>query len=406
MHRRPFLAALLATAANGFTPLPATGQSSRRATGYIRTNWSRDPFSLGSYSFIAKGARKRQTRDLARPIADRIFFAGEATHPDYNSTVHAAYESGQYAADAVSETQANRIAVIGAGVSGLAAARQLADAGKAVTVLEGRDRIGGRIWTDNRLGTPMDLGASWIHGTTGNPIARLTRSARIKTKVTGYDYVIRGPGGQRIRDRDAPDWLDEVSEIQQGFGAGSDEINMRAYAKDLDYDGDEVIFPGGYGQILPGLAAGLDVRLGRTATKISLSGDGVSITSAQGGADRYDAVIVTVPLGVLKAGKIAFDPPLPAAKQQAIQQLGMGLLDKVYLKYDEVFWDKDATWILTPQNGLPAGQFNQWLNLYPFTGAPIILAFNGAGPARQLAKLPDAKIVETAQRVLQETYPA
>ena len=56
-----------------------------------------------------------------------------------------------------------------------------------------------------------------------------------------------------------------------------------------------------------------------------------------------DRVIVTVPLGVLKAGTIAFDPPLPEEKQQAIERLGFGLLDKVVLKFDQPFWpDNDV----------------------------------------------------------------
>ncbi|MCV6591527.1 MAG: FAD-dependent oxidoreductase, partial [Silicimonas sp.] len=174
MDRRVLLQGAVATAALGVTPLQARGR--RRATGYLRTNWSRDPFSYGSYSYFAKGARRAQARDLAEPVGGRLFFAGEATHPDYNSTVHAAYESGLFAAQAVSGTEARRIAVIGAGASGLAAASALAGQGREVQVLEARGRIGGRIWTDSRLGMPLDLGASWIHGTSGNPLTALANS--------------------------------------------------------------------------------------------------------------------------------------------------------------------------------------------------------------------------------------
>ncbi len=56
------------------------------------------------------------------------------------------------------------VLVIGAGFSGLKAARDLSDAGATVTVLEGRDRIGGRVWSDRSLGVACDMGASWIHG--------------------------------------------------------------------------------------------------------------------------------------------------------------------------------------------------------------------------------------------------
>src|SRR5258707_15664788 len=64
-----------------------------------------------------------------------------------------------------------RVIVVGAGMAGLVAARLLHDSGFAVTVLEARDRLGGRTWTDDSLGAPLDLGGSWVHGIDGNPLA-------------------------------------------------------------------------------------------------------------------------------------------------------------------------------------------------------------------------------------------
>lgn len=74
-----------------------------------------------------------------------------------------------------------RVLVVGAGIAGLAAAQRLLQAGAQVTVLEARDRIGGRIWTSQQWpDAPMDLGASWIHGTEGNPLTDLARQAGAK----------------------------------------------------------------------------------------------------------------------------------------------------------------------------------------------------------------------------------
>src|SRR4030095_12987313 len=67
--------------------------------------------------------------------------------------------------------KAERVIVVGAGMAGLVAARLLHDSGFAVTVLEARKRIGGRTWTDDSLGAPLDLGGSWVHGVDGNPLA-------------------------------------------------------------------------------------------------------------------------------------------------------------------------------------------------------------------------------------------
>ena len=66
--------------------------------------------------------------------------------------------------------------VIGAGVAGLAAARKLHAAHRRVVVLEARDRIGGRIWTDRSSpDAPVELGAQWIHGIKGNPLVQCNR---------------------------------------------------------------------------------------------------------------------------------------------------------------------------------------------------------------------------------------
>jgi monoamine oxidase len=402
MHRRQILS--LATAAL-LTPGTAIAQHARQPIGYLRTNWSRDPFALGAYSYIARGASRADTDALRRPVANRLFFAGEATHPDYNSTVHAAYESGLMVADSVADTRAETVAVIGAGISGLTAARTLRDMGLDVTVFEARNRIGGRIWTDSSLGTPLDLGASWLHGDDGNPLVQLAKKEKMRSIVTDDDYVLRGAGGRRLRDRDVPDWFEDVVTIQQEYGASPTEINWDAYEDDPDYDGDDLLFPNGYAQILGPADSDLDIRLGTELRRVTLESDSVALATADAALGRFDAVVITVPLGVLKAGRIAFAPALPDEKQTAINRLGFGLLDKLYLQFEDVFWESDATWILTPETGLPPGQFNQWLNLAPVLDEPILLAFNGAGPARDLSGLSDDALVARALQVLDAAYP-
>src|SRR5262245_51898838 len=92
-----------------------------------------------------------------------------------------------------------RVVVVGAGVAGLAAAGALQTAGRKVVVLEGRDRIGGRVVTSRAWpDVPCDLGASWIQGTKKNPIARLVEAWGIETKATDPDEatVFRADGKQ------------------------------------------------------------------------------------------------------------------------------------------------------------------------------------------------------------------
>jgi phytoene dehydrogenase-like protein len=85
--------------------------------------------------------------------------------------------------------QSREVSVIGAGIAGLTAARDLAIDGYDVAILEARERIGGRIWTSHGLGLPADLGASWIHGFEDNPIERLARRHDIAIVRTNISSV-------------------------------------------------------------------------------------------------------------------------------------------------------------------------------------------------------------------------
>src|SRR5437762_11935991 len=81
-----------------------------------------------------------------------------------------------------------RILVLGAGIAGLAAARALSQLGYEVTILEARDRIGGRCWTVD----DVDLGAQWIHSTEGNPVSTLARELGLSTLFVGGDSTYLG----------------------------------------------------------------------------------------------------------------------------------------------------------------------------------------------------------------------
>ena len=95
MKRREFIRIASAGSILSFMPLQGKSVGNIQLKGYLRTNWSEDPFAYGSYSYFANGSNRSDSRALVKPLEDRVFFAGEACHPKYNSTVHAAYESGQ-----------------------------------------------------------------------------------------------------------------------------------------------------------------------------------------------------------------------------------------------------------------------------------------------------------------------
>ena len=411
MNRRQFATMMAMTPMLGFANWQGTSPTPTPSplVGFARTNWSQDPFSYGAYSYFAKGSGDSDRQILAKPINNRVFFAGEALNPNYQSSVHAAFESGLSVADSLINTSHKKIAIIGAGISGLGAAQKLAKVGKKVTVFEGRDRIGGRILTDRSLGVAVDLGATWIQSPDGNPITKLADQLKLPRIPTDDDSVIRGKNGRKIWSIFAPNWLLELSSSTP-TGTELDKLNLDETGKQFNkygygYKGRDVKFPNGYDQILPTLKGDYQLELNRTIKHIEYHNEGVAIHTGEQTLGQFDAVIVTVPLGVLKKQVIEFRPALPEGKQQAIARMGMGTLDKLYLKFEEVFWDKDATVILTPDTGLPQGQFNYSVNFAKYLGEPIIMGFNAGESAHALSQLSNQDMVAKALTALTAAYP-
>jgi monoamine oxidase len=341
------------------------------------------------------------------------------------------------------------VLVIGAGVAGLAAARALADAGVAVQVIEGRDRSGGRVWTSRAWpGLPMDLGASWIHGIDGgNPItgpaeqagARLVRTDADSSVVYGSSGLPLSPQqedalastGETVSD--ALSQAQEVdpdqsvrSAVQRALGPGlnpatqaqvdfvvssSIEAEYAGAATALsahwfdsvdDFPGPDALLPDGYDAVPGLLAAGLPVTTGAVVTEVGWGDGGVDVVTSAG-RFRGSHAVVTVPLGVLQSGSIGFRPELPAVIRSAIAALGSGVLNKVILRFDEVFWDDDVDWIEhIPSLGQP--QWTQWVNLARPTGQPVLLAFAAGDLGRQVDGWADGQVVASAMAALRSMF--
>ncbi len=452
MDRRRFLTAAAATAVlaacsddsdtepDAVVPKAVAGGIAAATLGAaLVTRWHQDPFSFGSYSYLAPGSTSADREALGASVRDRLYFAGEAASVDFAATVHGALLSGRSAAEEIIDTfdTPASIIIVGAGAAGLGAARALTDAGFDVTVVEGRDRIGGRVHTDTSLGVPLELGAGWIHGSDGNPLTKLAEEFDVPLLGTDPDkMVIYGADGSEVDD-DTVDELEAALEdldfdeatvgetitaaledldpddarigrylatsiIEHEEAADIDSLSPASLEAGEEFDGEDKVMPGGYIGILAPLADGIDVQLGRTVNYIGETAEGVEVEFADEATMTADAVLVTVPLGVLKAGVIEFEPPLPDDKLAAIDRLGMGVLDRVVLQYDKLFWDDDAE--IIGFVGEEQGLFIEWFDWTRVAGQPIIVGFNAGSVAERVETLSDDEVIALATSALTTIY--
>lgn len=342
------------------------------------------------------------------------------------------------------------VIVVGAGISGIAAARELTSAGFRVTVVEARNRIGGRILTDRSLGIPVDLGASWIHGVDGNPISELSDQFGIETYATDMEEaLVFDFDGTEINEEaqgeieslfgiliqsaiEIGEDLDDDISVGEGitlavdncdqnlttsemrwlrfaefeteieYGASIDELSLWWWDDEESFGGGDHLFPGGYDQITEQIAHGLDIRRNSAVLRCTYSDDRVSISTD---LEEFtaDYVVMTVPLGVLQRGDITVDPPHTAEHQTAINRLGMGVLNKVVMKFEEYFWPADTVWL----NAIPSSNrrtFTEFLNLGTQSNEPILVALTGGPFARTFGKRDDKEIVAEAMNVLRMMF--
>ncbi|MFD3444458.1 flavin monoamine oxidase family protein [Microbacteriaceae bacterium 4G12] len=344
--------------------------------------------------------------------------------------------------------------VIGAGVAGLTVARLLTRAGRRVVVLEARDRVGGRVWTDRGAGHATDLGASWIHGIDGSPVAAAAAAFGLPTMeftVGGYQPDSRpiayyGPDGARLstsaahrfaEDIRAVDarllgviaastpaasywavtesaltamgWDEDRTERVREFLQHRTEEQYGVWIEDLaahgldddSIEGDEVVFPDGYDGLPEHLATGLDIRLEHVVSRVRWSGDGVAVTS-QHGTHRAASVVITVPVGVLQSDDFVVDPPLPVRVADALGRLAMNAFEKVILRFPAKFWD-DGVYAIR-QQGPEGAWWHSWYDLTPLHGTPTLLTF-AAGPAALATRdWGDDRVVESTLAQLRRLY--
>ncbi len=287
------------------------------------------------------------------------------------------------------------VIVVGAGVAGLTAAIDLARSGVSVSVLEARDRIGGRVYTRRVSGcdAPIELGAEFIHGKPKEIWDLLEKNGKTIYEVEGDGWCISPKGlepcdffsdvedilgkmNDSSPDESFLDFLercfpnrvgdparDEARQHATGYVSGFNAADpalvgvhwlVQEMRAEETIEGDRAFrTENGYGDLLSILRrqikeSGVSIRTNAIVERIDWGGGHakVHLRDEQGKSSlAASSVLISVPLGVLKAqpgtpGAIQFDPPLPAEKMHALGKLEMGEVIRVVLQFRERFWDK------------------------------------------------------------------
>ncbi|WP_350350395.1 FAD-dependent oxidoreductase [Microbacterium sp. A8/3-1] len=405
-------------------PQPGVPEPSAR----LRSSWTTDPFAYGAVSFTPVGVLAETRSQLARPVVDRVFFAGEATDVDEPGTMRGAIRSGARAADEVEDLAeaGERIAVIGAGLAGATVAARLAAADMQVTVFEARDRIGGRVHSvvDDSWPMPVQLGA-WLFGEGDDDLRERMEAWEIgtvdlapeqwHTPEGDADPVDPQPLQAAIAAAQAAPADVALSEALVEAGADPEDPSTAALlaylATRAGADAAELStwFPpllpaapvaGARDDLTPLVEDALDgveVSLSSPISRLAYDDAGVSVRLGTGEALSFDRVIVTVPLGVLQEQDLEFDPPLPFVNRTAIGALGMGRIETIWLQFDEPFWDTDAA--IWHTVGADVG-IRTWINLRPATGENVLVGIVGGAAAEEFAALDDTEALESAMESL------
>jgi len=335
---------------------------------------------------------------------------------------------------------AKSVLVVGAGMAGLSAARSLADAGWPVRVIEARNRIGGRVYTNRDWGFPLEMGASWIHGTTDNPLVPLAHQAQSQLVPTDYygwaklavdpqlrplhyypktwrKFVDRArdqvDGGSLGAAVDAAATSEELSDsdraqlafyladqIEDEYAADANQLSAKTFDEGEFAGGDQVVITNGYDALPKLLANGLEIVLNTPVTAVVRRDKSVAVKA---GSRSFEgsAAIVTVPLGVLKSGTITFDPPLPDGHAHAVNALGFGVLSKSYFRFNRRTWDVENAFYRFI--GTEPGLWAQWFTL-PSAAGPIVLAFNAGERGRSMESSSPENLMASALPIARQLF--
>jgi monoamine oxidase len=326
------------------------------------------------------------------------------------------------------------LVVIGAGVAGLAAARTAREAGLITVVLEAKDRIGGRAWTDTQsLGVPWERGANWLHDAEHNFFTRYADAHGFAYEATAVLVRRLWAGGwaasqlQAARD----DYEAQALRAVREAGAAGRDIAAAevipphprfrasfepwfaalagaepARASTLDFargalSGSNRRLERGLGALVGHYGRGLPVRLATPAIAIRWDGKDVRVDTPRGGL-RARSVIVTLSTNALASGRLRFAPILPAARQEALAGVPTGAANKVALAFTRNVFDRAAPFALRFADERFSGFM---FEMRPF-GRDLAIGHCGGRWARELEAAGARAMVDLAEEALVQVFGA
>ncbi|MBS1201163.1 MAG: pao [Proteobacteria bacterium] len=273
------------------------------------------------------------------------------------------------------------VAVIGAGGAGITAAKQLAAAGYRVVVLEARDRIGGRAFTDgSSVGVPWDRGCSWLHSSEVNPWVGYARANGFELVADTYPrrvfdgerplgqaeltglHALRErmnaeleAAGRRGLDIPAEEALTLATRQDEWYALAASGLTAWEGIEPSNFSaldsfhyagrGDDLLIPKGYGNLLAHYARGVEVRLKTPVSRLRWSAGGVSLDTP-GGTLSARVAVVAVPSATIAEGALVFSPWLPVDVLEAHHHLPLGLMNKVALRFKRNVFPGEASEVL------------------------------------------------------------
>lgn len=328
------------------------------------------------------------------------------------------------------------VAIVGAGMAGLAAAKTLMARGLTVQVIEADSRIGGRARAvENVFATPIDVGCSWLHDAPHNALTPVVDAMGLKRHDTDYfstmfvnghaataqetkqfnqendqflaDIAVANqkgldlpanallPGESRFGSAIAFEYgpMDTAAEIEK---SSSLEVGSFSMGEDSLVEGTLAGFVQRYGADVP-------VRLNTPVKTIHQDSSGVDLETGAGEHVHAREAIVTVSTGVLAHEAIRFEPALPPSTKKAIEGLPMGHLEKIILQLDPKSLEevRPDTWVVNHEDNR---EFGVDFLMRPM-GQPIVMAFVGGDEAVRFDALPKDERLEYVQQKLERIYP-